>query len=63
MPEILSWGIAYKGFERALIDVDLRYFDYENTSSLRHQSRSTAAWAGGASSPWRSAASTRQPTS
>ena len=32
VPEILSWGIAYKGFERALIDVDLRYFDYKNTS-------------------------------
>ena len=32
MPEIFSWGIAYKGFERALIDVDLRYFDYANTS-------------------------------
>ena len=32
MPEIFSWGIAYKGFERALIDVDLRYFDYKNTS-------------------------------
>ena len=32
VPEILSWGIAYKGFERALIDLDLRYLDYENTS-------------------------------
>jgi hypothetical protein len=32
VPEIFSWGIAYKGFERALIDVDLRYFDYKNTS-------------------------------
>ncbi len=32
MPEILSWGIAYKGFERVLIDVDFRYFDYKNTS-------------------------------
>ena len=31
VPEIFSWGIAYKGFERALIDVDLRYFDYANT--------------------------------
>lgn len=30
VPEIFSWGIAYKGFERALIDVDLRYFDYDN---------------------------------
>src|SRR5208283_1382223 len=32
VPEILSWGIAYKGFERALIDIDFRYFDYKNTS-------------------------------
>ena len=32
VPEIFSWGIAYKGFERALIDVDLRYFDYKNTT-------------------------------
>ncbi len=32
VPEIISWGIAYKGFERALIDVDLRYLDYKNTS-------------------------------
>jgi len=32
VPEIFSWGVAYKGFERALIDVDLRYFDYANTS-------------------------------
>jgi long-chain fatty acid transport protein len=32
IPQILSWGIAYKGFERALIDVDFRYFDYADTS-------------------------------
>jgi len=32
VPEIFSWGIAYMGFERAMIDVDLRYFDYKNTS-------------------------------
>ena len=31
LPEILSWGVAYKGFERTLIDVDLRYLDYANT--------------------------------
>ncbi len=31
-PAIYSWGVAYKGFERALIDVDLRYFDYANTA-------------------------------
>lgn len=32
VPAIYSWGIAYKGIERALIDVDLRYFDYANTA-------------------------------
>jgi long-chain fatty acid transport protein len=32
LPEILSWGVAYKGLPRTLIDVDLRYFDYANTS-------------------------------
>lgn len=32
LPAILSWGIAYKGIERTLIDVDMRYFDYANTS-------------------------------
>jgi long-chain fatty acid transport protein len=32
LPEIFSWGVAYKGIERALIDVDLRYLDYANTS-------------------------------
>ena len=32
VPEIFSWGVAYKGFERALIDVDLRYLDYKNTT-------------------------------
>ncbi|MBV8382313.1 MAG: outer membrane protein transport protein [Planctomycetaceae bacterium] len=31
LPEIFSWGMAYKGFERALIDLDLRYLDYKNT--------------------------------
>ena len=31
LPAIYSWGIAYKGFEKALIDVDLRYIDYANT--------------------------------
>jgi long-chain fatty acid transport protein len=31
IPQILSWGVAYKGFERTLIDVDLRYIDYANT--------------------------------
>ena len=31
IPEIISWGVAYKGFARTLIDVDLRYIDYANT--------------------------------
>jgi long-chain fatty acid transport protein len=31
LPQILSWGIAYKGIERTLIDLDLRYLDYANT--------------------------------
>ncbi len=31
LPEIISWGAAYKGFERTLIDMDLRYLDYANT--------------------------------
>ena len=31
LPEVFSWGVAYKGFERALIDVDFRYLDYANT--------------------------------
>jgi long-chain fatty acid transport protein len=32
LPEIISWGIAYKGIERTIIDLDLRYLDYANTS-------------------------------
>jgi long-chain fatty acid transport protein len=31
-PEIFSWGFAYKGLPKTLIDVDLRYIDYANTS-------------------------------
>ena len=31
LPEIFSWGVAYKGLPKTLIDVDLRYFDYANT--------------------------------
>jgi long-chain fatty acid transport protein len=31
LPEILSWGVAYKGLPKTLIDVDLRYIDYANT--------------------------------
>ena len=32
LPAITSWGIAYKGIDRLLIDVDFRYMDYANTS-------------------------------
>lgn len=32
VPAIYSWGVAYKGFERTLLDVDLRYFDYANAA-------------------------------
>jgi long-chain fatty acid transport protein len=32
IPEMFSWGVAFKGLPRTLIDVDLRYIDYANTS-------------------------------
>ena len=32
LPAIYSWGVAYKGFDRSLIDVDLRYLDYGNAA-------------------------------
>jgi len=32
LPQILSWGVAYKGIEKTILDVDLRYFDYANTA-------------------------------
>ena len=32
IPSIDSWGLAYKGIDRALIDVDLRYLDYANAA-------------------------------
>ncbi|WP_165229700.1 OmpP1/FadL family transporter [Aquisphaera insulae] len=32
IPAIYSWGVAYKGIERMLVDVDLRYFDYANAA-------------------------------
>ncbi|MDR3619163.1 MAG: outer membrane protein transport protein [Paludisphaera borealis] len=32
LPEVISWGVAYKGLPKTLIDVDLRYFDYANAS-------------------------------
>ncbi len=31
VPEIISWGVAYKGLPKTLIDVDLRYLDYADT--------------------------------
>ena len=32
LPEIISWGVAYKGLPKTLIDVDLRYFDYKDAA-------------------------------
>jgi long-chain fatty acid transport protein len=32
IPAIYSWGLAYKGLPKTLLDVDLRYFDYANTA-------------------------------
>jgi long-chain fatty acid transport protein len=32
IPEIFSWGVAYKGIPRTLLDVDFRYLDYGNTA-------------------------------
>jgi long-chain fatty acid transport protein len=49
LPEIFSWGVAYKGFERALVDVDLRYLDYANTDLF-----GTAAPPQGTGMGWRS---------
>ncbi|HKD37772.1 MAG TPA: outer membrane protein transport protein [Pirellulales bacterium] len=34
-PMIASWGIAYTGWERWLVALDLRYFDYRNTDGFR----------------------------
>ncbi len=31
LPQILSWGVAYKGLPKTLIDVDFRYFDYADS--------------------------------
>ncbi len=31
LPQVISWGVAYKGIDRALIDLDLRYMDYANS--------------------------------
>ncbi len=31
LPQMLSWGVAYKGLPKTLIDVDLRYIDYANS--------------------------------
>lgn len=32
IPQIFSWGVAYKGLPRTLLDVDFRYFDYGNAA-------------------------------
>src|SRR5262249_19375111 len=32
VPAIYSWGVAYKGVEGLLVDVDLRYFDYADAA-------------------------------
>jgi long-chain fatty acid transport protein len=34
IPAIYSWGVAYKGIDRLLVDVDFRYFDYANAALL-----------------------------
>ena len=31
IPEVISWGVAYKGIDKLLIDLDLRYMDYADT--------------------------------
>jgi long-chain fatty acid transport protein len=31
LPAIYSWGIAYRGFEKTVLALDLRYLDYQNT--------------------------------
>ncbi len=32
IPSIYSWGVAYKGLPKTVIDVDFRYFDYANAA-------------------------------
>ncbi|MFO0911159.1 MAG: outer membrane protein transport protein [Isosphaeraceae bacterium] len=32
VPAIYSWGVAYKGVDKLLVDVDFRYFDYRNAA-------------------------------
>ena len=34
LPAIISWGVAYRGFERTTLAVDLRYLDYANTKTF-----------------------------
>ena len=58
LPAIFSWGVAYKGIEKALIDVDLRYIDYAN-AELFGQSPPAADSAGVAYSRSPRACSTR----
>jgi long-chain fatty acid transport protein len=40
IPAIYSWGVAYKGLPKTLIDVDLRYFDYANAALFGQSIRS-----------------------
>ncbi|HEY2158833.1 MAG TPA: outer membrane protein transport protein, partial [Isosphaeraceae bacterium] len=45
IPEIFSWGVAYKGLPKTLIDVDLRYFDYANADLFgRSVTANGAGW-------------------
>jgi len=32
LPWVLSWGAAYRGFEKTVIALDVRYFDYANSA-------------------------------
>ena len=34
LPWIVSWGVAYRGFDRTTIAADVRYFDYAGTKTL-----------------------------
>ena len=52
IPAIYSWGVAYKGIEHALIDVDLRYFDYEKNRYLFPDQASQLGWVLGLDQNW-----------
>ena len=34
LPSIVSWGAAYRGFERTTLAADVRYFDYAGTDTF-----------------------------